>query len=86
MDVNASGVFFCLRAQLRVLQRGGSIANVASIAGHVALPGSPAYTASKHAVIGLTKVAAREEGDAGIRVNCIAPGEFPFLYFSSWNQ
>jgi NAD(P)-dependent dehydrogenase (short-subunit alcohol dehydrogenase family) len=54
---------------------GASLVNVASIAGHVGLPGSSAYCASKHAVIGLTKAAAREEGDNGIRVNCVAPGK-----------
>lgn len=74
MDINATGVFFCLRAQLKQMQSGASIVNVASIAGHIGVAGSSAYCASKHAVIGLTKTVAREEGDAGIRVNCIAPG------------
>lgn len=74
MDINATGVFFSLRAQLKQMKSGASIVNVASIAGHVGLAGSSAYCASKHAVIGLTKAAAREEGDGGIRVNCIAPG------------
>jgi NAD(P)-dependent dehydrogenase (short-subunit alcohol dehydrogenase family) len=74
LDINATGVFFCLRAQLNAMLGHGSIVNVASIAGHVGLAGSSAYCASKHAVIGLTKAAAREEGEGGIRVNCIAPG------------
>ncbi|ETN45256.1 uncharacterized protein HMPREF1541_09087 [Cyphellophora europaea CBS 101466] len=74
MDINATGVFRCLRAQLKQMQSGASIVNVASIAGHVGLAGSSAYCASKHAVIGLTKAAAREEGDGGVRVNCLAPG------------
>lgn len=86
LDINATGVFFCLRAQLNQMQGGGSssIVNVASIAGHVGLAGSSAYCASKHAVIGLTKAAAREEGDGGIRVNCIAPGNDYCLHLHSW--
>jgi NAD(P)-dependent dehydrogenase (short-subunit alcohol dehydrogenase family) len=75
MDITARGTFFCLRAELQQMKRGGSIVNVASIAGHVAVPGWSTYVASKHAVIGLTKVAAREEGENGIRVNCVAPGK-----------
>lgn len=74
MSINTTGIFYCLRAQLQQMQSGGSIVNVASIAGHVGLAGSASYAASKHAVIGLTKTAAREEGDAGIRVNCVTPG------------
>ncbi|KPI42186.1 RWD domain-containing protein [Cyphellophora attinorum] len=74
MDINARGTFFCLRAELQQMKRGGSVVNVASIAGHVAVPGWSSYVASKHAVIGLTKVAAREEGENGIRINCVAPG------------
>lgn len=57
------------------MQTGASVVNVASIAGHIGMAGSSAYCASKHAVIGLTKAAAREEGDGGIRVNCVAPGK-----------
>lgn len=57
------------------MQSGASIVNVASVAAHIGMAGSSAYCASKHAVLGLTKAAAREEADAGIRVNCVAPGE-----------
>ncbi|KAF2436843.1 oxidoreductase [Tothia fuscella] len=70
--VNATGVFYCLRAQLPRMNAGGSIVNCASVAGLGGSAGSAEYTASKHAVVGLTKVAAWEEKD--IRVNAVAPG------------
>lgn len=75
MGVNAKGVHSCLRAELQHIKKGGSIVNFASIAALVALEEQGAYTASKHAVLGLTRVAAREEGENGIRVNCVAPGK-----------
>ncbi|KAH0843523.1 hypothetical protein AYO21_07199 [Fonsecaea monophora] len=81
MGVNATGTFYCLRAELKALGRGGSIVNVASLSGIRGRTGLGAYVASKHAVVGLTKTAAREAGVKGIRVNAIAPGptETPML-------
>ncbi|KAI9720435.1 MAG: hypothetical protein M1812_002941 [Candelaria pacifica] len=73
IGVNMTGVFNCLRAQLRVIEEGGSIVNASSIAGLIGMPKNAAYTASKHAVIGLTRTAAKEVGHKGIRVNAIAP-------------
>lgn len=73
IGVNMTGVFNCLRAQLGVIAEGGSIVNAASIAGLIGMPKNAAYTASKHAVIGLTRSAAKEVGNRGIRVNAIAP-------------
>ena len=80
MAVNVRGVWLCLQAQIRVMLRqappegGHSIVNTASVAGLIGSPMLPAYTASKHAVVGLTRAAARSYGRRGIRVNCVCPG------------
>jgi NAD(P)-dependent dehydrogenase (short-subunit alcohol dehydrogenase family) len=76
MGVNVKGVFLGLRYVLPVMiaQKRGAVVNTASIAGLVGSPGMPAYVASKHAVIGLTKVAAGEVGQYGVRVNAVCPG------------
>jgi NAD(P)-dependent dehydrogenase (short-subunit alcohol dehydrogenase family) len=76
LDVNVVGVFLGMKHVLPVMlkQNRGSIINTASIAGLIGSPDIAVYTASKHAVIGLTKAAAVECSTTGVRVNCVCPG------------
>jgi 2-dehydro-3-deoxy-L-rhamnonate dehydrogenase (NAD+) len=81
--INCDGTFFCNRAALRVMiGRGyGRIVNVASIAGKEGNPQAGAYSASKAAVIGMTKSIGKDVAGTGVLVNCIAPAviETPIL-------
>ncbi|CAG1970304.1 unnamed protein product [Fusarium graminearum] len=70
--VNTRGVFNCLRAELKTITAGGSIVSAASVFGQFGAPGHVAYCASKAAVIGLSRTAAKE--NEHIRVNCVSPG------------
>lgn len=76
LDVNVKGSFFGIKHVLQVMieQKGGSIVNTSSMAGLIGFPSLGVYTASKHAVLGLTRVAAQESVHAGVRVNAVCPG------------
>jgi NAD(P)-dependent dehydrogenase (short-subunit alcohol dehydrogenase family) len=75
--INLSGPFYCARAvalMMREQNVGGSIINIASVAGLTAISHRPAYTAAKHGLVGLTKNLARDLAPYKIRVNAVAPG------------
>lgn len=73
--VNQNGVFYCMKEELAIMEQQGSgcIVNISSIAGLRGLPRQLAYTASKHAVVGMTKTTALEYARYGIRVNAVCP-------------
>ena len=78
IEVNLTGAFLCAQAAARRMVgqgRGGRIITITSVHEHIPLPGSSPYTASKHGLGGLTKVAALELAEHGILVNAVAPGQ-----------
>lgn len=85
IDINLNGVLYGMRYQIPAMLKAGAaksaIVNMASIHGAVAALGNSAYTASKHAVVGLTRNAAAEYGPQGLRINSVGPGyiETPLL-------
>ena len=87
-DVNLHGVFLCNRAVVPIMRRKdyGRIVNIASVAGKEGNPNASAYSASKAAVIGLTKSLGKELASTGIRVNCVTPAAVRTGMFEQMSQ
>ncbi|KAI1655511.1 hypothetical protein F4813DRAFT_367250 [Daldinia decipiens] len=88
IDVNLTGMFNCLKFQLRAIADGGSIVNMSSASGIRGTPILPAYAASKHGVIGLSRIAAAEHAHRKVRVNAGCPKYTLFSYrpgFMNWS-
>jgi 3-oxoacyl-[acyl-carrier protein] reductase len=76
IDTNLTGSFLCAREAFKIMkeQKGGTVINIASVVGIKGYPNQGAYTASKHGMVGLTKVIAEEGREHGIRTHVICPG------------
>ncbi len=76
LAINLTGIWLCMKHEIpHMLRQGkGAIVNCASVAGLIGFPGLPAYVASKHAVVGITRTAALENAKLGIRINAVCPG------------
>jgi len=87
-DVNVHGLFYCNRAVVPIMRKGGygRIVNIASVAGKEGNPNAPAYSASKAAVIGLTKSLGKELAKTEIRVNCVTPAAVRTAIFDQMTQ
>ncbi len=74
--VNLRGLFLCIKYEIPLMLEysGGAIVNASSGAGVIGVKGQAAYTAAKHGVIGLTKVAALDYAESNVRVNAVCPG------------
>jgi NAD(P)-dependent dehydrogenase (short-subunit alcohol dehydrogenase family) len=88
IDVNLNGLFYCNRCVVPVMLKNdyGRIVNIASVAGKEGNPNAPAYSASKAAVIGLTKSLGKELAKTGIRANCVTPAAVRTAIFDQMTQ
>ena len=88
MRVNLDGPFYCCRtiAPVMIAQSYGRIVNIASVAGKEGNPNASAYSASKAAVIGLTKSLGKELAKTGVRVNCVTPAAVKTAIFDQMSQ
>ena len=88
MDVNVNGVFMCNRAVIPAMLKNdyGRIINIASVAGKEGNPNASAYSASKAAVIGLTKSVGKELAKTGVRANCVTPAAVKTAIFDQMSQ
>ncbi len=88
IDVNLNGSFYCNQAAVRAMKENGygRIVNIASIAGKEGNPNASAYSASKAAVIGLTKSLGKELAKTSIRVNCVTPAAVRTAIFDQMKQ
>jgi 3-oxoacyl-[acyl-carrier protein] reductase len=87
-DVNVHGLFYCNRAIVPHMQRNdyGRVVNIASVAGKEGNPNASAYSASKAAVIGLTKSLGKELAKSNVRVNCVTPAAVRTAIFDQMTQ
>ena len=76
IDINLNGVFYGLKYEIPAIMKsgGGAIVNMASILGSVGFANAVAYTSAKHALVGMTRVAAMEYATKGVRINAVGPG------------
>ena len=88
MQVNLNGLFYCCREVVPVMRKSGygRIVNIASVAGKEGNPNASAYSASKAAVIALTKSLGKELADTGIRVNCVTPAAVKTAIFEQMSK